>query len=193
VIKLSLSVESFIMRSIKASMVGLFLAGTLAIVFTPTAFGHGGGGGGHGGGFGGGHGGGFGGGSHGGGFGGRGGHFGRFVGRGFAPHESHGDHFRHRGFYQYGYPYWYDYPSYGYYEYDDGDYSDAHPLPAEQTIVAVQQELTKLGFYHGQIDGLLGPETWKAVIWFQSVEKLNVTGQIDDSTLSALQIRQENF
>ena len=58
------------MRLIKGSLVGLVLAGILALVPT-AAFAHGGGGGGHGGGFGGGHGGGFGGGH---GFG-RGGHF----------------------------------------------------------------------------------------------------------------------
>jgi hypothetical protein len=58
------------MRLIKGSLVGLVLAGILALAPT-AAFAHGGGGGGHGGGFGGGHGGGFGGGH---GFG-RGGHF----------------------------------------------------------------------------------------------------------------------
>src|SRR6202048_1879353 len=72
------------MRLMKGSLVGLVLAGILALA--PTAvFAHGGGGGGHGGGFGGGHGGGFGGG-HGGGFGGGhigglgGGHIGGFGG-----------------------------------------------------------------------------------------------------------------
>jgi hypothetical protein len=58
------------MRLIKGSLVGLVLAGILALAPT-AAFAHGGGGGGHGGGFGGGHGGGFG---VGHGFG-RGGHF----------------------------------------------------------------------------------------------------------------------
>jgi len=60
------------MKLMKGSLVGLVLAGILALAPT-AAFAHGGGGGGHGGG-GGGHGGGFGGG-HGGGFGGGGGHF----------------------------------------------------------------------------------------------------------------------
>ena len=60
--------------------------------------------------------------------------------------------------------------------------------PSEQTIVAVQKELTKLGYYHGQIDGIVGPETRKAISWFQSVDKLSVSGRIDDPTLKALQI-----
>jgi Putative peptidoglycan binding domain len=190
------------MKLIKGSLVGLVLAGILAI--TPTAaFARGGGGGGHGGG----------GGGHAGGFGGRGGHghfggghFGGFAGHGFAAHQ--GAHFAahgwHRGHYGYGGGYWgggpywgwygdpysYDYPYYGY---NDGDYYDAQTspsevAPSEQTIVAVQKELAKLGYYHGQIDGTVGPETRKAISWFQSVDNLSVSGRIDDPTLKALQI-----
>jgi peptidoglycan hydrolase-like protein with peptidoglycan-binding domain len=59
---------------------------------------------------------------------------------------------------------------------------------SQETIVAVQKELTQLGYYHGQVDGLIGPQTERAIRWFQSVDKLPVTGQIDDSTLKALRI-----
>jgi His-Xaa-Ser repeat protein HxsA len=74
---------------------------------------------------------------------------------------------------------------------------DQHPISemesltearSEQTIVSVQKELAKLGYYHGQIDGIVGPETRKAISWFQSVDKLSVSGRIDDPTLKALQI-----
>ena len=87
-----------------------------------------------------------------------------------------------------------DYPYYGYYDYDDGDYSDPQASPteaagAEQTDIAVQQELAKLGFYHGQIDGLLGPGMREAIGRFQAVEKLPVTGQVNGPTLEALQIK----
>ena len=94
----------------------------------------------------------------------------------------------------YDYPYYgYDYPYYGDYDYNDGDYSDgqfspAEVTPSEETIVAVQKELAKLGYYHGPIDGLIGPANAKAISWFQSVDKLSVTGRIDDPTLKALQI-----
>jgi peptidoglycan hydrolase-like protein with peptidoglycan-binding domain len=76
---------------------------------------------------------------------------------------------------------------------DDGDYSDAQTsppevAPSEQITVAVQKELAKLGYYHGRIDGIVGPETRKAISWFQSVDKLSVSGRIDDPTLKALQI-----
>jgi hypothetical protein len=179
------------MRLIKGSLVGLSLAGILAVA-APAALARGGGGGG-----GGGHG-------H---F--RGGHFGGFAGRHFAAHKgahfaAHGGHRGHYGYgggYWGGGPYWgwygdpysYDYLYYGYYDYDDDDYSDAQTspsevVPSEQTISAVQKELAKLGYYHGQIDGIVGPETRKAISWFQSVDKLSVSGRIDDPTLKALQI-----
>ena len=195
------------MRSIKGSLVGLILAGILALA-PVAAFAHGGGGGGHGGG-----GGGFGGG--GGHFGGGGGHFGGggaghfaggdrfggfaghsfaghgFVGQGFAEHggvrfAQHGDHFRHGGDFFFGdpffydYPYGYDYPYYGYYDDNAGDYSGI--------IIAVQKKLTQLGYYHGPVNGLIGPETQGAIRWFQSIDKLPVTGQIDDRTLKGLGI-----
>lgn len=190
------------MKLMKGSLVGLVLAGILALA--PTAsFAHGGGGGGHGGG-----GGGFGGG-HGGGFGGGGGHFAGFAGHSFAGHSfaehqgahfaGHGDHFRHDGDFFYGGPfgygdsYSYDYPYYSYNDYNDGDYYDgqysqSEVTPSQETIVAVQKELAKLGYYHGPIDGLIGPQTEGAISWFQSVDQLSATGQIDDPTLKALRI-----
>src|ERR1700738_983953 len=181
------------MRSIKSSLVGLVLAGILALV-PAAAFAHGVGGGGHGGGVG-----------H---FGGGGGHFAGFAGHSFEGHSfaghsfaqhqgahfaRHGDHFRREGHFFFGDPFWYDYPYYGYYDDNAGDYSDGQSSPAEvtpsqETIIAVQKELTHLGYYHGQVDGLTGPETESAIRWFQSVDKLLVTGQIDDPTLKALRI-----
>jgi Putative peptidoglycan binding domain len=138
-------------------------------------------------------------------------HFTGYTGHSFAGHSfagrsygDHRDHFRHdRGFF-FGEPYWYgyDYPYYGYYGYDypyygyddstgdyyDGQYSPAAATPSQETIVAVQKELTQLGYYHGPADGLIGPQTEKAIRWFQSVDKLTVNGQIDNPTLKALRI-----
>jgi Putative peptidoglycan binding domain len=174
------------MRSIKGSLAGLVLAGIMALA--PTAAfargggGHGGGGGGHGGG-------------HSGGFAGH--NFAAHAGAHFAAHGWHGGHYGYRGGYRggpywgwYGDPYPYDYPYSGYYDYDEG-YSDAQTPPSEvapsgQTVVAVQKALAKLGYYHGQIDGIVGPETRKAISWFQSVDKLSVSGRIDNPTLKAL-------
>jgi hypothetical protein len=193
------------MRSVKGLIVGLILTGILALAPT-AAFAHGGGGGGGHFGGGGGH---FGGG--GGHFGGGHGHFGgghfggpshfagfgehRFAGHGFAQHHGvhfaqNGGHFRHGGHFFFADPYWHDYPYYGYNDDYAGDYSDGQSSPAEltPTVLAVQKELAKLGYYHSDIDGLIGPQTESAIRQFQSVEKLPVTGQIDDPTLKALRI-----
>jgi Putative peptidoglycan binding domain len=200
------------MRLMKGSLVGLVLGGMMALAPT-AAFAHGGGfgGGGHFGG-GGGHFGGGGGhfGGGGGHFGGGGGHFAGFAGHSFAGHSfaqhqgahfaRHEDHFGHGDRFSFGdpfgydYPYYgYDYPYYGYYDDNPGDYSDgqssaAEVTPSQETIIAVQKELTQLGYYHGQVDGLIGPQMEGAIRWFQSVDKLPVTGQIDDPTLKALRI-----
>ena len=182
------------MKSINGSLAGLALAGILALAPT-AALARGGGGGGHSGGghFGGSH---FGG-SHFGGFAGHsfGGHsFGQHQGAHFAQHFGHD-----RGFFVgnpiwYDYPYYgYDYPYYGYYDdnaaqYSDGQSSAAEVTSSQETVIAVQQELTKLNYYHGQVDGVIGPQTERAIRWFQSVDKLPVTGQIDDPTLKAMRI-----
>jgi hypothetical protein len=166
--------ERISMRSLKIA--GLILAGMLAI--SSTAFAHGFGGGGHfgGGGFGGGH---FGGGHFGGGhFAGHyGGHW--YGGRGYGGGWYGGGW----GYPYYGYDY-YDYP----YAYSGDQTALYDGAPDSDVVLAAQRELAKLGYYHGSIDGVAGPETDKAVRWFQSVDKLPVTGQLDDQTLQALQV-----
>ena len=112
---------------------------------------------------------------------------GHFDDRGFrgGDHDFHHHHFRDFdggfvdfGYGDYGYPdYSYDYP-YAYYN-DNGYFSVER---------AVQEELATLGYYHGAVDGAMGPETEKAIRWFQSVAKIPVTGRIDGATLRALQI-----
>jgi Putative peptidoglycan binding domain len=54
--------------------------------------------------------------------------------------------------------------------------------------MSVQQELAQLGYYHGPIDGIAGAETEHAIRWFQSVDHLPMTGQIDSATKQALRI-----
>ena len=81
--------------------------------------------------------------------------------------------------YSYDYPYYY--PYYYPYSYDNGN----GYLSVER---AVQEELAQLGYYHGPADGTIGPETQRAIRWFQSVAKIPVTGRIDNTLLRALQI-----
>jgi hypothetical protein len=136
------------MKLIKDSLVGLVLAGILPLAPT-SAFAHGGGGGEGGGSFGGG-------GGHSG-----GGHLSGLAGHSFTQYqgahfERHKDHFRHDRDFFFGGPFGYDYPYYGNYDDDSGDnaYGQSSPAdvtPSQEIIIAVQKELTRLGYYHGRI------------------------------------------
>jgi hypothetical protein len=89
----------------------------------------------------------------------------------------------------YGYPYGYD-PSYydpGVYQgeeyYDQNSYSDQSP---DSTVAAAQQQLARRGYYRGEIDGIFGSETRRAVARYQSNHGLRVTGYLTIDTLQAL-------
>jgi hypothetical protein len=79
------------------------------------------------------------------------------------------------GTYQWDYPYWYDYPTINV----TTDYG---------VIEDVQSALADRGYYHGVIDGILGPESRQAIEAFQSDQGLPVTGQIDGKLLAALRL-----
>ncbi len=60
------------------------------------------------------------------------------------------------------------------------------PVRADEQTRAVQQSLKDLGFYYGQVDGQGGAETGAAIRRYQIRNGLEVTGQIDQQTLDAL-------
>jgi hypothetical protein len=164
------------MRLIKNFIAGSLLTGILALApATSFARGGGGGGGGH--------------------FGGGGGHFGGFHGGPGAGawHQGGGwAHYPYSGYYG---PFDYGLDDYTGPYYNDGDSSDWQPAstgsaPDESTslVMSVQKELARLGYYHGQIDGMTGSETAQALRMFQSADKLPVSGQIDSATIKALRI-----
>lgn len=64
------------------------------------------------------------------------------------------------------------------------------PTPQELSIMVVraQAALMRRGFYHGDIDGLLGPMTRAALRAFQQVEGIPQTGRMDIETLTRLGI-----
>lgn len=104
--------------------------------------------------------------------------------------------------YGYGYPYGYGYQyGYGYnngYGYDDsGAYPDQSGYQngygdqsANSTVAAAQDRLSRDGFYRGQIDGVLGPETRHAIVRFQTNHGLRINGELNSETLGALGLRQ---
>jgi Putative peptidoglycan binding domain len=63
--------------------------------------------------------------------------------------------------YNYGYDSYGDYPSYGYnYDYDsDPTYGYAN----RSSIAQLQSRLAQAGYYHGAIDGIMGPATRRAI------------------------------
>ena|SRR5438132_4937317 len=60
-------------------------------------------------------------------------------------------------------------------------------------IHKVQQGLTDKGFYHGQIDGLIGPRTRQAIGEYQKSENLPVTRQLDVETAGKLGVGPESI
>jgi Putative peptidoglycan binding domain len=111
------------------------------------------------------------------------------------------------GFYPW-WPYWYPYGYYAddYYPYSyayDPAYYDSRAYQSEEyygqngygdeyansTVAAAQQRLTREGYYRGEVDGVAGPETRRAIARFQSSHGLRVTGDLTTDTLQDLGLR----
>jgi peptidoglycan hydrolase-like protein with peptidoglycan-binding domain len=58
--------------------------------------------------------------------------------------------------------------------------------PSQDEIRQAQQALNGKGFKVGRVDGKMGPETRNALRDFQSQQKLQSTGQLDNATMAAL-------
>jgi len=94
-----------------------------------------------------------------------------------------------------GYYYWnngYWYPAWGYdpgaeyYAYDAPIYVGHRAEPPDRVIADVQAELQEMGYYRGEVDGLLGPLTREAITAYQADQGLTVTAVIDEPTLDSL-------
>ena len=88
----------------------------------------------------------------------------------------------------YWYPAWgYD-ESAAYYPYDGPIYVGDSPRPFDQIVADVQSTLQEQGYYHGEVDGLVGPLTQEALAAYQSAQGLEATAAIDQPTLESLGI-----
>lgn len=86
----------------------------------------------------------------------------------------------------YWYPAWgYD-PGAAYYPYDGPIYTGSTSRRVDQVIADVQSVLQQEGYYHGEVDGLLGPLTRDALSSYQSAQGLEPTAAIDQPTLESL-------
>ena len=102
------------------------------------------------------------------------------------------------GYPYYGYSSW-PYASYGYYPYSYyggypysyyGGYSNASSYYQPgygydtTTVAAVQRRLGELGYYHGAVDGIMGPQTRAAIAAFESTHGMIVDGMITTRLLN---------
>ncbi len=93
-----------------------------------------------------------------------------------------------------GWYYWdnyYWYPAWGYapssvYYYDGPIYASSPAEDPGQVVANVQAALQQQGYYQGDIDGILGPQTRAALAEYQSAQGLEPTGAVDEPTLETL-------
>ncbi len=128
-----------------------------------------------------------------------------FGGFGY-PYYGYGYGYGYPYYYGYGYPYAYGYPYPPYYGYStaysyapQGVYDGRVVTPRDRrnrvqsdgkdqaSIGAqVQQQLSRTGYYHGAIDGVVGDGTRRAIRSYERANGLRVDGEIDDQLLSTM-------
>ena len=86
----------------------------------------------------------------------------------------------------YWFPAWGYNPS-AYYAWDGPIYGH-NRMPPDQVIANVQAALQQQGYYHGEVDGLIGPVTRGAISDYQRDHGLYATSTIDQPTLQSLGI-----
>jgi len=86
----------------------------------------------------------------------------------------------------YWFPAWGYSPSAQYYAYDGPIYAGQHAEPPDKVIADVQSVLQQMGYYKGEVDGLLGPLTREALTAYQGEQGLAQTAAIDEPTLATL-------
>lgn len=65
-------------------------------------------------------------------------------------------------------------------------YSTTAMNSSSAEVRQAQQQLQNRGFYHGQIDGIIGPETEQALGQFQKQNGLSQTATLDQPTMDKL-------
>jgi putative peptidoglycan binding protein len=103
-------------------------------------------------------------------------------------------HYNHIVFIYGGWYYWnsnYWYPAWGYapdsiYVYDGPIYASSPSEDPGQVVANVQSALQQQGYYQGDIDGILGPETRAALAEYQTAQGIEPTGAVDEPTLETL-------
>ena len=95
------------------------------------------------------------------------------------------------GYAPWGYGYGYGYPAGAYYTYDprgiyQGRVVNGTGAGSHSVAVQVQQQLAAAGYYHGEIDGIIGEGTRRAIRNYERDNNLPVDGRIDDQLLASM-------
>ncbi len=105
------------------------------------------------------------------------------------------NHYSNHIVFVFGSPYYWDsgyyYPAWGYqpaayYAYDGPIYVGEAQTDPGQVVANVQTALQQQGYYQGDVDGILGPQTRGALADYQQAQGLEATGAVDEPTLEAL-------
>ncbi len=72
------------------------------------------------------------------------------------------------------------------------DDQEKHAVLSHHDVSEVQESLRDKGYYHGQVDGVLGPQTREAIRQYQKSENLPVTGRLDGETAGTLGVGPES-
>ena len=89
-------------------------------------------------------------------------------------------------FFDFGFPFFYPYPyyypySYGYY----APYQDGYGVSVS-IVIQVQRRLAHAGYYHGAIDGVMGPRTRYAIRAYERNHGLPIDGAISRQLLTTM-------
>jgi len=81
-------------------------------------------------------------------------------------------------------PFFYPYPYYGYYPYgyDNNNYGDSgygYGYGNGSSVVELQRRLARAGYYHGAIDGIMGPATRRALREYERTHNQSAYGMTD--------------
>ena len=106
------------------------------------------------------------------------------------------NHYHNNIVFVFGAPYYWNagywFPAWGYspnaYYAWDGPIYAHNRMPPDQVIANVQATLQQQGYYHGEVDGLIGPLTRGAIADYQRDHGLYTTSTIDQPTLQSLGI-----
>jgi len=92
-------------------------------------------------------------------------------------------------FFGFGFPFYasYYYPyAYGYYNYGSSYGASGY---SASIVVEVQTQLSRAGYYHGRIDGVMGPRTRYAIRTYERAHGLRVDGVISQQLVATMGLR----